>query len=134
MNFNKKEVNCSNPLASYAAFIILIRHRTCIPCKCTGLHSYHVKKIETPFRDPKFRIEKFPENTVMGCDPVDRIFHDFSKHPSILKIKNTTTPLETFSFKINDMHMRKEILASNTKKSAGHDSILPKIVKKLSLF
>ena len=79
---------------------------------------------------PEFRIEKFPENTVIECDPIDRIFYEYSKHPSILKIKNTTNSLETFSSnKINEMHAMKDIRSLNTKKSAGYNSIPPKIVK-----
>ena len=81
-------------------------------------------------RDPRIPDRKFPENIIIVCDPIDRIFYEYSKHPCILKIKNTTNTLQTFSFnKINEMHMRKEILSLNTKKSAGHDSIPPKIVK-----
>ena len=80
---------------------------------------------------PEFPTEKFPENTVIECDPPP------PPPPTLIvffvntvNIKNTTNPLETFSFnKINEMHTRKEILSLNTKKSAGHDSIPPKIVK-----
>ena len=80
---------------------------------------------------PEFTTEKIPENTIIECfDPIDCIIHEYSKHPSILEINDTTTPLETFSFnKINEMHTRTEILALNTKKSTRHDSIPPKIIK-----
>ena len=79
----------------------------------------------------EFVTEKFPKNTIItSIDPIDHIIHEYSKHPSILKIKETTNSPKSFSFNIiNDMQMRTEILDLNTKKSSGHDSIPPKIIK-----
>ena len=94
------------------------------------MNSYFVN-IAKNLEISEFVTEIFPKNTIItSIDPIDRIIHEYSKHPSILKIKETTNSPKSFSFNIiNDMQMRTEILDLNTKKSSGHDSIPPKIIK-----
>ena len=94
------------------------------------MNSYFVnitKKLEIPH----FVTEKLPTNTFIECiDPIDRIIHEYSKHPSILKIKDITGSVKAFSFdKINECQMKNIIIELNTKKPAGHDTIPPKIIK-----
>ena len=94
------------------------------------MNSYFVN-IAKNLEISEFVTEKFPKNTIItSIDPIDHIIHEYSKHPSILKIKETTNSPKSFSFNIiNNMQMRTEILDLNTKKSSGHDSIPPKIIK-----
>ena len=80
---------------------------------------------------PEFNKEILPP-CVEYIDPVDEIVYNFSKHPSIIKINNIIKhkDKEKFSFsKIDQTQMEDEILRLNSKKSAGPDSIPPKIVK-----
>ena len=80
---------------------------------------------------PEFPIEKLPENSdVEFIDPVDQIIHNYSKHPSILKINELVIHTRTFSFcKVNYSQIEKEILELNTKKATGFDAIPPKVIK-----
>ena len=48
---------------------------------------------------PESILGKMPRNTDVEClDPIDQILLNYSKHPSILKIKVFGKPTETFSF------------------------------------
>ena len=66
---------------------------------------------------PEFTTENVPTNIDDECiDPIDNILYKFSKHPSILKIKETTSFTKTFSFnKVDEMEIKNEILELNSK-------------------
>ncbi len=81
---------------------------------------------------PEIPIEKQPDDNIdiQLSDPVDRIISNYSKHPSILKIKDTVSHNDKFTFtKVNQAQIEKEILELNPKKATGSDTIPPKIVK-----
>ena len=79
------------------------------------MNSYFVN-IAKNLKISEFVTEKFPKNTIItSIDPIERIIHEYSKPPRILKIKETTNSPKSFSFNIiNDMQMRTEILDLNT--------------------
>ena len=76
-----------------------------------------------------------PEEINTDCesiftDPIDAIIKTYSKHPSILKIKENVKVDMNFNFnQINQSQIEKEILSLNSKKSTGADSIPPKVLK-----
>ena len=94
------------------------------------LNSYFVN-ITDNLNIPEFTTEKVPCNTIdEDIDPIDNIIYKYSKHPSILKIRETTNFTNIFSFnKVNERKIKNEILELNSKKSAGYDTIPPKIIK-----
>ena len=76
-------------------------------------------------------LEIIPRNTDVEClDPIDQILLNYSKHPSILKIKVFVKPIDTFSFnKADEKEIEKEILELSSNKSAGPDAIPPRVIK-----
>ena len=80
---------------------------------------------------PESILEKIPRNTDVEClDPIDQILLNYSKHPSILKIKVFVKPIDTFSFnKADEKEIEKEILELSSNKSAGPDAIPPRVIK-----
>ena len=95
------------------------------------MNSYFIN-ITDNLHIPEFETEKVPENnTVNECmDSIDNIIYKYSKHPSILKIKETARYTKTFSFnKVNEIKIKNEIMELNSNKSAGHDTIPVKIIK-----
>ena len=63
-------------------------------------------------------------------DPIDKIIYNYSKHPSIIKIKQIIKSNDNFSFhEVNQNEIEQEIVQLNVKKSAGPDAIPPKIIK-----
>ena len=94
------------------------------------MNSYFIN-ITDNLHMPEFTTENVPTNTGDECiDPIDNIIYKYSKHPSILKIKDTASFTKTFSFdKVDEMKIKNEILELNAKISAGYDTIPPKIIK-----
>ena len=80
--------------------------------------------------------EFYKENTHVDItygDPIDEIIYNFNNHPSITKINNIIKTTEKFSFYvIDEKQMEKEVLQLKPKKSAGPDTIPPKIIKDCS--
>ena len=63
-------------------------------------------------------------------DPIDKIIYNYSKHPSIIKIKQIIKSNDNFSFhEVNQNEIEHGIVQLNVKKSAGPDAIPPKIIK-----
>ena len=63
-------------------------------------------------------------------DPIDGIIQTYSKHPSILKIKENVNVGMNFNFnEINQSQIETEIISLNSKKSTGADTIPPKVLK-----
>ena len=83
---------------------------------------------------PAIYVEKQLENTDTGfLDPVDQVIHNYSRHPSILKINEFVNYTGKFSFtKVNEHQIEKEILDLDPKKATGSDTIPPKIIKDAS--
>ena len=73
----------------------------CIPITYEIMNSYFVN-IAKNLEISEFVTEKFPKNTIItSIDPIDRIIHEYSKHPSILKIKETTNSHQVLFFQYN---------------------------------
>ena len=63
-------------------------------------------------------------------DPIDKIIYNYSKHPSIIKIKQIIKSNDNFSFhEVNQNEIEQEIVQLNVKTSTGPDAIPPKIIK-----
>ena len=78
---------------------------------------------------PEFITEVLPGKAVY-MDSIDEIIHKYSKHPSICKIKEIVKPSEEFLFsQVDEVIIEQEILKLNGKKSAGPDTIPPKVIK-----
>ena len=78
---------------------------------------------------PGFNIEKIPKNMNMNyIDPIDKIIYEYSKHPSILNIKQHVNLNNIFTFETTDeTEIVKEIIELNSKKATGADGIPSKI-------
>ena len=80
---------------------------------------------------PEIMLEKLPDSIDITClVQIDQIIHQYSMHPSILKINEIVNPTDTFSFeKVNQSQMEKEIMNLNPKKAGGADFIPPNVIK-----
>ena len=80
---------------------------------------------------PEIMLEKLTNSIDITClDQIDQIIHQYSMHPSILKINEIVNPTDTFSFeKVNQSQIEKEIMNLNPKKAAGADFIPPNVIK-----
>ena len=77
---------------------------------------------------PEITLEKLPNSIYL--DPIGQIIHKYSKRPSILKINEMFSPIETFSFfKVNQSQFEKEIMDLHPKKAAGTDFISTNVIK-----